>query len=1130
MRKLGAAVLVVGVLLAGAATSPGVVRSLGSPAPAPDYGQLPLLFEENQGQAGADVRFLARGPGHGLAIGDRGAALALKPRDGGPGAVVGLVPRTTGPAFEVVGLDPLATGVNYFGPAGSRTGVATYGKVAQRSVWPGIDLVWYGRAGHLEYDAVVAAGADPSVVRLGIEGATTLRLEASGNLVADTPAGPLVQQAPLAYQEVGGRRRPVEAGFALLGRSDVGFRLGHYDPALPLVIDPVLVYSSFLSGTRNQDNGLAVDGAGSAYVVGTTLAADFPTTPGAFDTTVAGTDAFITKISPAGTALVYSTYLGGPGDDRGIDIAVDGTGAAYVTGLAAPGFPTTAGAYDTSHNGGTVDVFVAKLSPSGSSLTYSTLVGGSFDDSVGGVAIDGAGSAYITGTGTSQFPMTNTIQMAQFPSSLYVVKLSPDGSGLTFSARIGDSKSSPTPSDIAVDTSGAAYVSGTTGWPVCSICTPGAFQTVTPGTPDAFVLKLQPSGTALAYGTLVGGQSFESGAGIAVDAAGAAYLVGTGGTISGFPYPATQPYRMFVAKVNPTGSGLGYVAYIEPELGVGRGIAVDATGTVWAAGRTAAGILFEVSPTGTVQYTYPVSSTGVLTGLSVAMDPAGAVYAAGITQTGDFPVTPGAYDTTFSGTEDVFVMKVATNAAPPAPPPPNHLDAPTSTMEGAGGQWAPWFSTTVAPSGAHAHSGDRSLRVAIGQPYGWGVALANYPGFPAAPGTKAISFWARADGGPLGATLTVEWRGAGGQLLQTDAVPIATLTTDWQQGAAFVNAPAGTVSAYATISNARSVAGDVLFLDDIVIAPLVNALDAPTSSVEGSVGAWAPWFSTAVSSSTDRSHSGTRSLKVARNQPYGWGVTQANWPGFATSPGPKTITFAIAEPLGAGLAATMTVTWYDAAQTSLGTSTLTTTAVGTGWEQVATNVTAPAGTATAYVSVTGSGGGAGDSLYFDDVAVVDGTWSLPPLPPRAINALDPDTAGLEGSLGEWAAWFNASLSRGTTGHTGDNSLDVTVTGPYGWGVTLRNYPGFTATPGAKTISFWALGTGAVTMQVHWRGADGNLLRTDALTISGLSPTWQQASVDVVAPAETALVSIDFYDANGSPGDVIRIDDVTVADS
>ena len=477
----------------------------------------------------------------------------------------------------------------------------------------------------------------------------------------------------------------------------------------------------------------------------------------------------------------------------------------------------------------------------------------------------------------------------------------------------------------------------------------------------------------------------------------------------------------------------------------------------------------------------------------------------------------------------------------PVVPVANYLDSDTSGLEGSVGQWLPWFSTAISPSTAKAHGGVRSLKVDVTAVYGWGVTMRNYQGVPAGPGPKTVSFWGAAGtGAGLSATLTVHWRDAAGAELQSDRVVIANLDGTWKQGTADVVAPPGTARLGVDLTSSTGGPGDVVFVDDVVVAdaasgvppPPAGALDADTATLEGSPGQWLPWFSTAVSSSADQAHGGARSLRVDIEAPYGWGVTQGNHPGFATTPGNKRIGFWGRAGAGGNLAATMTVHWRDVAGAELKADVLRLSLTPTWTESVAT-VAAPPGTARVAVDFTGSVGGPGDSLYLDDIFVADSAAEPPP-PPPPTGALDHDTATLEGSTGHWIPWFSTQVaSSDEQAHTGSRSLKVGINAAHGWGVTQSNFPGFAATPGNKTIGVWGrAGAGAnltATMTVHWRDAAGAELKADVLRL-GLTTAWTEVTATVAAPAGTARVAVDFTGSAGGPGDWLYLDDVTVADT
>ena len=392
-----------------------------------------------------------------------------------------------------------------------------------------------------------------------------------------------------------------------------------------------LVYATFLGGNDNDyGQGIAVDGSGNAYVAGNTWSANFPTTPNAFDTSHnGGSDAFMVKLNPAGSGLVYATLLGGSDDDYGHGVVVGGNGSAYMAGETdSSNFPTTPGAFDTSYNGGDgADAFVARLNSAGSGLVYATYLGGSRFDAGYGITVNVSGSAYVTGeTGSSNFPTTSGAFDTSYNGGdidAYVVKLNPAGSGLAYATFLGGS-GGDWGNLITVNVNGSAYVVGPTGssnFPT----TPGSFDTgYNGGDRDAFVVKLNPAGGGLAYATFLGGNGTDFGNGIAVDGSGSAYVVGRTGS-SDFP---TTPGSFdtsynggdrdaYVAKLNPSGSGLSYATF----LGGSR------------------------------------SDSGYG---SIAVDGSGSAYVTGQTHSSNFPTTSGAFDTSYNGGDrDAYVAKLA---------------------------------------------------------------------------------------------------------------------------------------------------------------------------------------------------------------------------------------------------------------------------------------------------------------------------------------------------------------------------------------------------------------------------------------------------------------------------------------
>jgi hypothetical protein len=670
---------------------------------AENYGKIPLTFEANEGQADKRVKFLARGSGYGMYLTGHEAALMLcKPVYGtsradfhrnvspiGKSAVCDVVHMQLAGAnsrVEPIGEEQLQGKVNYFvgsDPTKWHASIPTYAKVRYTSIYPGIDLIFHGNPsadGQLEFDFAVAPHAAPRAIRLRFSGANHLYLAANGDLIVSTNAGSLTIRKPSIYQAVSGQRVPSTGEFALLAKNTVGFRLRGYDHARALVIDPALVYSTFLGGSGDpnaalvggESNAIAVDAAGNAYVAGQTFSSDFPVTQGAFQASnhAAGQNtAFVAKLNPTGTALVYSTYLGGSYGESANAIAVDAAGNAYVAGqTASTDFPVTPGAFQTTNHAlGGPTAFVAKLNPTGAALVYSTYLGGSVFDSANAITVDAAGSAYVAGqTVSTDFPVTQGAFQVQNNgaglkvANAFVSKLNPAGTALVYSTYLGGSgepvnpgpcrsaQSVPTGEEdgadaIAVDAAGNAYVAGaaaSTDFPV----TAGAYQTQNNAAANqitnAFVAKLNPTGTALVYSTYLGGNGLggsstaplspcagDASSALAVDSAGDAYVAGiafssdfpiTQGafqTTNRFNYKGWTGPNAFVAKLNPSGTALVYSTYLG-----GSG-----------------GFIEEVPA-------FPLVGGDQATGL--AIDNSGNAYITGSTASADFPVTAGAYQST----------------------------------------------------------------------------------------------------------------------------------------------------------------------------------------------------------------------------------------------------------------------------------------------------------------------------------------------------------------------------------------------------------------------------------------------------------------------------------------------------
>ncbi|MGD0629306.1 MAG: chitobiase/beta-hexosaminidase C-terminal domain-containing protein [Terracidiphilus sp.] len=746
---------------------------------AADYGNLPLSFEANAGQTDARVKFFSRGSGYGLYLTSDEAVLALNghPCTAGASALASqtgkksdeagcandsavvtmrLARRANG-SSSPAGEESLPGTANYFvgsDPAAWRSGVPTYAKVRYSNVYPGVDLLYYGNQRQLEYDFWVAPHADPKAIRLQFSGVTKLKLDSDGDLIVSAKNGDIAFRRPVIYQERDGHRNLIAGRFTLGRRHTVTFALNDYDHSRPLIIDPVLAYSTYLGGSG--DNGdaafaIAVDSAGDAYVTGMTDSVNFPLTSGSYQESNKGAanstfNAFVTKLNATGTALVYSTYLGGSANTQALALAVDGSGSAYVTGTtSATDFPTTSGAYQTASlaNATGYTAFVTKLNATGTALVYSTYLGGGGNgsgtgDSGNALAVDSSGNVYVAGsTSSANFPATSgayqTVNkdQANNQQSAFVTKLNASGSALIYSSFLGGSAGdgqSDVANAMAVDGSGDVYLTGQAGSSDFPI-TAGAYQTTNTAsahsTTVAFVSELNPSGTGLLYSTFLGGSEGAAGSALAINASGDAYVTGYA-KYTDFPVTAgafqstnngtaLNVSNAFVAKLNPTGSALLYSTYLggsgleisafNKDGDSASGLAIDASGDAYVTGiafssnfpvtsgayqttnngsanKTYNAFVTELNPTGAaLLYStfiggsgFPFGSTSYYRGddaMGLAMDATDNIYIAGIAFSADYPVTKGPFQSTNRAVgnsgSNAFVSKLSLAGQVPSP-------------------------------------------------------------------------------------------------------------------------------------------------------------------------------------------------------------------------------------------------------------------------------------------------------------------------------------------------------------------------------------------------------------------------------------------------------------------------------
>ena len=698
----------------------------------PAIGQTPLAFEVNVGQADGQYDFVGRGQGYNVSVSAHELLLALnKPMDFGElpeqdadGQFIGLEQEpepspAPAPPTQLqidllgansqaigVGLDALSSTSNYYlggDDGGWHTNVAQFADVQYTDVYSGIDVIYRGNEGNLQYDFLIDPGADPNSIVLAFENSSRLQVDGDGNLLVELDDGQVIQHAPVIFQDIDGERQYIDGGYVLLTDDQVAFEVGSYDASETLVIDPVLTYSSFLGGTGTDIGmGIGRDAAGNIYLTGYTNSTDFASTNGSAN---AGSyDVFVTKLSPAGDQILYSTYLGGTGDDRGWSLAADSAGNVYLTGrTGSADFPTSSGAAQANFAGGSWDAFVTKLDTNGS-LLYSTFVGGSANENdspllgynLRSIGVDDDGSAWITGiTQSTNFPMESAAQSTFGGGNrdAFVTRLAPDGKSFEYSTFLGGT--SDDRAQALVVAAGNAYVTGFTNsndFPTSN----GALQTNRAGGWDNFVTKLDGNfsgSSSLAYSTYLGGTSDDYGQAIAVDTAGHAYVTGltwSGGrnfpTRNAFQGDTSWSWDGFVTKLNLDATDIEYSTFL-----AGKGddrpqaITVDADGNAYVAGFTHAaqgnahfplvnpiqdvhaggywdGFITKLrADGGDAYYSTYLGGTGDDRVNDVLVDSNGTVYLAGMTRSADFR-TLDPVQGSQSGDWDAFVTVLEDDA------------------------------------------------------------------------------------------------------------------------------------------------------------------------------------------------------------------------------------------------------------------------------------------------------------------------------------------------------------------------------------------------------------------------------------------------------------------------------------
>jgi hypothetical protein len=613
----------------------GNVQPMKQPAPMPAvenapeklppaaYGKMPLLFEENKGQTDKAAKFVSRGAGYTLYLAATEAVFSLKvPVPETQGEEWAKAPKTAKKIKSDVlkmqfidananptisGESQAVTKTNYYTGKKRLENLTNYRKINYKNLYDGIDAVFYGNANkQLEYDFTIAPNAETNKIALNFDGAESLSIDANGNLVVKTANAELVQQKPVAFQEINGRKHEVEVRYVINEQSEIadskfqiGFALGDYDKSQTLTIDPALDYLTYIGGSGfDEVFEIAADAQGNAYFTGQTNSLNF------FGETREDNDAegaYVAKLNADGTDFVYITILEGNGPDFARGVALDSSNNAYVTGVGSHFFPTTSGAFDTVHGvANNDDVFVAKLNASGG-LVYSTFLGGTDQDVGFDVAVDSSGKAYVVGATYSNvaFPQKNRYQGCGFffPTSLnsldaFLTVVNASGSDITYSTCIGGSVTTDEAFSVALDSSNNAYVTGLANGG--NFPTKNAFQPESGGGTDGWVAKFNPAASgeaSLVYSTYIGGSGTDVGTGVAVDANGQAVVVGLTGS---FNFPLQNAFRStnqinegFVSVINSNGTALVNSSFLGgADQDGANNVALDASGSIYITGNT----------------------------------------------------------------------------------------------------------------------------------------------------------------------------------------------------------------------------------------------------------------------------------------------------------------------------------------------------------------------------------------------------------------------------------------------------------------------------------------------------------------------------------------------------------------
>jgi len=667
-----------------------------------NFGQLPLHFEVNKGQAAQDVCFISRSGGRALLLKQNETQLVLQNKKNKQPDVLKMKLANANDNPTVEGLDELVGRTNYFisnDETKWKKDIPTYKRVKYSNVYDGVDLIYYGNQRELEYDFIVAPNTNPDVIKLKFENAKDITIDANGDLILKVGNHTIRQHPPVTYQEINGRRKEIQSNYRIAkiksairwsqSAIEVGFAVADYDKTVPLIIDPVISFSTLLGGSAGDDfftieAGFSItsDASGNVYVAGITPSADFPRLNPYQANSGGSYDAFITKLNPTGTTLLYSTFFGGNDEDRIYSIALGATNEIFVAGFTySTNFPTKTPFQ--ANNRGLNDGFIAKFTSSGE-LSYSTYIGGAGQDSANFIKNEGSNIVAFAGsTSSGDFPVMNAIQPNNAGGTDFIAgKLNLSNNTLIFSTYLGGAlNESMIFSAGALDSSGNIYVGGvsnSSNYPT----TPNAFQTEHNGSDDVVVTKINPTGNSLVYSTYIGGNLIDSADALAVDSNGNAH-------VTGFTRSANYPLRRaiqtqlrdvdsFVTKLNASGSDIVYSTLLGgTNLERGSGIATDANGNCYVTGRSNSGdfptrralrpprglddvFISRFNRDGAMVFSTLLGGSSNDNAFGISTDANNNAYVTG-RATINFFTTAGAFQRTPGGQADAFVAKINTS-------------------------------------------------------------------------------------------------------------------------------------------------------------------------------------------------------------------------------------------------------------------------------------------------------------------------------------------------------------------------------------------------------------------------------------------------------------------------------------